>query len=99
MPKLHANFKALADQTNDVKAKVHAVVSSVVIAYVFTKYYVFLNSEKCEILLKCLRLPPDEEVCSEFVKTIKEFDENIIRYVDCDIFPENNFKILNKIIK
>ena len=55
------------------------MVSSVVIAYVFTKYHVFLKSEKCEILLKCLRLPADEEVCSEFVKTIKEFDEITLR--------------------
>ena len=99
MPKLHASLKVLAAQTKDVKAKVHAVVSSVVIAYVFTKYHVFLNSEKCEILLKCLRLPSDEEVCSEYVKTIKEFDENIVRYVDCDIVLDNNFKILNKITK
>ena len=79
MPKLHANLKVLANQTKGVKAKVHAVVSSVVIAYVFTKYNVFSNSENCEILSKCLRLPPDKKVCTEFVKIINEFDSNTLR--------------------
>ena len=81
MPKILENIKVLDSQAKNVKTKVQAMVSSVVIAYVFTKYQVFLKSEKCEILLKCLRLPADEEVCSEFVKTIKEFDEITLRYV------------------
>ena len=79
MPKLHSNLKILESQAKDFKDKVHAVVSSVVIAYVFTKYNVFLKSEKCEILLKCLRLPPDKKVCTEFVKIINEFDSNTLR--------------------
>lgn len=79
MPKLHAHLKVLANQPKDVKAKVHTVVSSVVIAYVFAKYHVFLNSEKCEILFKCLRLPPDKKVCTEFVKIVNEFDSNTLR--------------------
>ena len=79
MPRLQENLKVLDKQAKDVKAKVQAMVSSVVIAYVFTKYDVFLKSEKCEILLKCLKIPPDKEVCSEFVKTIKEFDANTLR--------------------
>ena len=79
MPKLQENLKVLDKQAKNVEAKVQAMVSSVVIAYVFTKYDVFLKSEKCEILLKCLKIPPDTEVCSEFVKTIKEFDANTLR--------------------
>ena len=79
MPKLQENLKALDDQTSDVKAKVHAVVSSVVIAYVFTKYHVYVNSESEQILWKCLKLPSNKEVCSEFVKIVDEFDDNLLR--------------------
>ena len=78
MPKLIENLKVLESQTKDAEAKVVAVVSSVIISYVFTKYYVYPKSEHCEILLKCLRLPPDEEVCCKFMKSIDEFDDNII---------------------
>jgi ABC-type molybdate transport system permease subunit len=79
MPKLRENLKVLESQTEDVRAKVLAVVSSVVIAYVFTKHDVYLKSEQNEVLLKCLWLPPDEEVCCKFMKTINEFDNNILR--------------------
>ena len=79
MPKLHSNLNVLESKEKDVKDKVHALVSSVVIAYVFTKYHEHLQVEKCKILLKCLRLPPDKKVCSEFVKIISEFDGNTLR--------------------
>lgn len=79
MPKLQENLKVLENQSSDVKTKVGAVVSSVVIAYVFTKYYVSLNPESEQILWKCLKLPSNEEVCSEFVKIIQGFDQNIFR--------------------
>jgi hypothetical protein len=79
MPKLNANLKVLESQIKDAKAKVHTVLSSVIIAYVFTKYNVYLKSEQYETLLKCLKLPPDKEVCSEFMKSINEFDDNILR--------------------
>ena len=79
MPKLRENLNVLKFQTKDPKAKVGAVVSSLVIAYVFTKYNVFPKSEDCEILLKCLRLPTDETVCFEFMKSVNEFDK-ILRY-------------------
>ena len=81
MPKLVENLKVLESQSNVIKDKVEAVVSSVVIAYVFTKYEVTLAPEKYEMLLKCLRLPPDEEVCHEFVRIIDEFDKDMLRYV------------------
>ena len=79
MPKLHSNLNVLESKEKDVKDKVHALVSSVIIAYVFTKYHERLQVEKCKILLKCLRLPPDKKVCSEFVKIISEFDGNTLR--------------------
>ena len=79
MPKLQSNLKVLESQAKDVKDKVHALVSSVIIAYVFTKYHKRLKPEKCEILLKCLRLPPDRKVCSEFVKFIYAFDGETLR--------------------
>ena len=78
MPKLQNNLKVLESQVKEVKDKVHALVSSVIIAYVFTKYG-RLKPEKCEILLKCLRLPPDRKVCSEFVKVINAFDGKTLR--------------------
>ena len=81
MPKLRKNLEALESQARNVKDKVHAVVSSVVIAYVFTKYPVYLKPELKQTLLQCLTLPPNNDVCSEFVKSIDEFDNNILRYV------------------
>ena len=79
MPKLQENLKAPKNQTSDVKDKVHAVMSSVVIAYVFTKYNVHLKPENKQTLLQCLTLPPNNDVCSEIVKGIDEFDDNILR--------------------
>ncbi|CAB4005504.1 Hypothetical predicted protein, partial [Paramuricea clavata] len=78
MPKLEANLKVLGSQTQDAKAKVHTVLSSVTIAYVFTKYNVYLTYENHEILLKCLKLPPNKEACLEFMKSIDNFDNNIL---------------------
>ncbi len=81
MPKLQENLAVLERKTRDAKAKVDAVVSSVTIAYVFTQYGVDLKFELNQILLKCLKLPPDKEVCFEFMKSIDEFDANSLR---CD---------------
>lgn len=81
MPKLQENLKALESQTRNVKDIVHAVVSSVVIAYVFTKHPVYLKPGLKQTLLQCLTLPPNNDVCSEFVKSIDEFDDKILRYV------------------
>ena len=78
-PKIEENLKYLESETDDVKTKVHAVVSSVIIAYVFTNYDVFLEFEKYDLLLRSLRLPPNKEVCSEFMKSINEFDKNVLR--------------------
>ena len=75
MPKLKENLKVLNGKSKDPKANVLAVMSSVVIAYVFTKYNVFPKREDCEILLKCLRIPPEKEVCVELMKGINEFDK------------------------
>ena len=104
MPKLVENLKVLESQSNVIKDKVEAVVSSVVIAYVFTKYDVFLTSEKYEMLLKCLRLPPVEKVCHEFVRIINGFDKDMLRYVI--IFSRSSrlmfqwtFPLLDKILK
>ena len=79
MPKVLKNLEVLECQTEDVNAKVQAVVSSVMIAYVFTKYHVSLEFGRYEILLKCLRLPPDRDVCSEFMENLNAFDDNILR--------------------
>ena len=78
MPKLQENLKALKSRTSYVKDKVQAVVSSLVIVYVFTKYNVYLNPELKQTLLQCLTLPPNTDVCSEFVKRIDEFDDSIL---------------------
>ena len=83
MPKVKKNLEVLESKTKDVKVKVHTVMSSVIIAYVFTKYGVNLKAEQYDILLKCLRLPQDKEVCSEFMKSINEFDDKILRWVYC----------------
>ena len=83
MPKLQENLKVMESEAHD--AKVHALVSSIVIAYVFTKYDVNLKLEKFEILLKCLRLPPEKKVCSEFVKIFNKFEEKILRYAKCSL--------------
>ncbi len=80
MPKLQENLNVLERKTKDAKAKVDAVVSSVIIAYVFTTYRVDLKFEQNQILLKCLKLPPDKDVCFEFMKSIDEFDANSLRY-------------------
>ena len=79
MPKVENNLNVLESQTEDVNAKVHAVVSSVIIAYVFTKYQVPFKVERYEILLKCLKLPPDREACFEIIKKINKFDEHTLR--------------------
>ena len=79
MPKLSQNLKILEARTSDVNAKVEAVVSSVVVTYVFTKYHVYLNPEDEQMLLKCLKLPPNREVSSQFVKSLGEFSDDILR--------------------
>ncbi len=79
MPKIEKNLKILESGAKDVKTKVDALVSSVIIAYVFTKYIVDLEPGENEILLKCLSVPPDEEICSEFMKSLNEFDEKKLR--------------------
>ena len=81
MPKLRENLEALEDQTRNVKDVVHAVVSSVAIAYVFTKYPVYSKPGLKQTLLQCLTLPPNSDICSEFAKSIDEFDDNMLRYV------------------
>jgi hypothetical protein len=55
------------------------VLSSVTITYVFTKYRVYLKLDQYKTLLKCLKLPPETEVSSEFMKSIDEFDSNILK--------------------
>ena len=79
MPKVVSNLKVLESETEDVNAKVHAVVSSVIIAYVFTKYNVALEFERNDVLLKCLRLPAQKEVCFKFLESINKFDEHSLR--------------------
>ncbi len=79
MPRVEKNLEVLESETEDVKAKVDAMVSSLIIAYVFVKYDVGLKSKQYAILLKCLRVPPDNEVCSKFMTSINEFHDNILR--------------------
>lgn len=79
MPKVMKNVEVLKAQTNNVKAEVNAVLSSLVIAYVFAKYEVKLKDEHYKALLKCLKLPANEEVCSEFIKSVNEFGNDILR--------------------
>ena len=76
MPKLLNNLQVIESNS---EAKVDAVFSSLIIAYVFTTYHVNLKKEQNEILLKCLRLPPDKETCSELMKKINEFDHKVLR--------------------
>jgi hypothetical protein len=76
---MQKNLNVLERETVDVKVKVDAVVSSVIIAYVFMQYNVYVESEENEILLKCLKIPPDQETCSEFMKSVKKFDEKTLR--------------------
>ena len=79
MPKILKNLEVLKSESKDAKAKVQAVVSSVTIAYVFTKYHVYLKPEQYESLLKCLRLPSDKEVCSKFKESVIEYDDTILK--------------------
>jgi hypothetical protein len=79
MPKVRKNLEVLESKTEDVKAKLHAVLSSVLITYVFTQYKINLITEQYEILFKCLQLPPDKGVVLEFMNSINGFDENILR--------------------
>ena len=79
MPKVKKNVDVLEAQTNNLNDKAHAVLSSLVIAYIFTKYNVKLNHRQYKFLLKCLRLPPEEEVCSDIMKNINEFSSDRLR--------------------
>ena len=79
VPKLQQNVTVLENETEDAKSKTHAVLSSVIIAYVFTNYHVDLKPKEYEILLTCLKLPPDKEVCIEMTKNVNEFDANTLR--------------------
>ena len=79
MPKVETNLSILENEISEAKAKVDAVMSSAVIAHVVTKYKVQLETESHRILLKCLRLPPDNQVCSTFMKIITEFDNTVLR--------------------
>ena len=83
MPKVQENLEVLETETKDAKAKVDAVVSSVIIAYLFTKHGVDLKkkSAKLQILLKCLKLPAEKDVCFDFMKSIDTFVVNNLRQV------------------
>ena len=72
-------MKVLENRTNDAKSKVHALISSVIIAYLFTNYNVDLKPKQYDTLLTCLKLPPDKEVCAEWTKNISEFGDKILR--------------------
>ena len=74
MPKLQENVKVLESEINNAESKVQAVLSSVMITYVFTNYHVDLDREQYAMLLTCLRLPPDEKICVELMKNINELD-------------------------
>ena len=77
LPKLQKNVRVLESRKKDAKSKVQAVLSSVMITYVFTSYHVNLNLEHFEILLRCLALPPDKEICVELMKNINELDNGL----------------------
>ena len=80
MPKVERNLEILESESMDVKSKGRAIVSSLVITYVFTEYNVGLETKQYALLLKCLRLPADnKEVCSEFITKMNEFHDNILR--------------------
>ena len=79
IPKLQDNAKVLENETKDVKSKVDAVLSSVIIAYVFTRYDVDFEPKHYETLLTCLKLPTDKEVWTDLTKNINEFDDNTLR--------------------
>ena len=79
MPKLRNNLEVLESEASNTEAKVDAVFSSVLIAYVLTTYNIYINYKQIEVLLKCLRLPPNKEICSELMKKMNEFDDNALR--------------------
>ena len=78
-PKIENNLKVLESGKMDVKVKVDALVSSMIIVYVFVKYSVCLEFEEIEILLKCFRIPPHKETCSEFMKSVNKFGKKTLR--------------------
>ena len=83
MPKVEDNLKVLKSSSylKGKKSKVDAVFSSVIIAYVFTKYDVSMKIEHYATLLACLKLPTDGEICAELMKKINKFDGNTLRYI------------------
>ena len=82
MPKLQKNVKVLESQTMDAESKVQAVLSSVMITYVFTNYHVDLDREQYAMLLTCLQLPPDKKICVELMKNINELDYTLSSFND-----------------
>ena len=71
-------MEELESESLNAKAKALIVTSSAIIAYVLQKYHIYPKNEELEILLKCLRLPPNKDVCSEFMKSINAFDSNFL---------------------
>lgn len=79
MPKVTKNLENMTSKANETKVKVDAVVSSVIITYVFTKYEVNLKTNEHKILLHCLSLPPVKNVCCQIMESINKIDEIVLR--------------------
>lgn len=78
-PKIHQNFNVLSNGALDVQSVVGAVVSSVVITHVFYLHGVRLADEPLEKLLKCLKLPPSQEICNAVMEELEQFEDRFLR--------------------
>lgn len=80
MQKIKNNHEIM-ESGDDVQNKVNALISTVVIVYVFCEYNVKLSYDDVGTMFKCLAIPPNENLCYKLMENVGNFDKNMLRYV------------------
>ncbi|XP_046861759.1 uncharacterized protein LOC124455046 isoform X2 [Xenia sp. Carnegie-2017] len=93
MQKIKNNHEIMESE-DDVQNKVNALISTVVIVYVFCEYKVKLSDDDVVIMFKCLAIPPNENLCYKLMENVGNFDENMLRH-----FINNVLKFYEKQVK
>ncbi|XP_046861651.1 E3 ubiquitin-protein ligase rnf213-alpha-like [Xenia sp. Carnegie-2017] len=74
MQKIKNNLRIM-ESKDGLQNKVDGLISSTVIVYVFVKYNVQLSHDDVVMVFKCLKIPPDKNLCDKLTESIRNFKE------------------------
>lgn len=69
------------ESEDGLQNKVDGLISSAVIVYVFVEYNVQLSYDDFVMVFKCLKIPPDKNLCDKLTESIRNFKETMSRFV------------------